>query len=107
MRFDDGWICLTHEVAMIDTWNRRYLHRFVRFDRAFRVAAITEPFRFTDEPIEFAAGLAHDAARDALLASFGVQDARAMMATIDAAAVRRALVGVPGVGAVGARPTDG
>ncbi len=103
VRFDDGWICLTHEVAMIDAWNRRYLHRFVRFDRAFRVAAITEPFRFTDEPIEFAAGLAHDVARDALLASYGVQDARAMMATIDAAAVRRALVAVPGVGAAGAR----
>ncbi|MBK6395931.1 MAG: hypothetical protein IPF73_15615 [Betaproteobacteria bacterium] len=28
----------------------------MRFDRAFRVAAITEPFRFADEPIEFAAG---------------------------------------------------
>ena len=107
VRFDDGWICLTHEVAMIDAWNRRYLHRFVRFDRAFRVAAITEPFRFTDEPIEFAAGLAHDAARDALLASYGVQDARAMMTTIDAAAVRRALVEVPGVGAAGTRAGDG
>jgi hypothetical protein len=75
----------------------------VRFDRAFHVAAITEPFRFTDEPIEFAAGLAHDAARDTLLTSFGVQDARAMMATIGAAAVRRALVEVPDVGAAGAR----
>jgi hypothetical protein len=70
----------------------------VRFDRAFRVEAITEPFRFADEPIEFAAGLAHDAARDVLLASYGVQDARALLATIDAAAVRRALVDVPGLG---------
>ena len=36
------------------------------------------------------------ATRDAVLASYGVQDCRAMMATIDAAAVRRALVALPG-----------
>ncbi len=98
VRFDDGWLCLTHEVVAIDAWHRRYLHRFVHFDRAFRVAAITEPFRFVDEPIEFAAGLAHDAVRGVLLASYGVQDCRAMMATIDASAVRRALVALPDAG---------
>lgn len=96
VRFDHGWLALTHEVAMIDEANRRYLHRFVFFDRDFRVSAITEPFRFADEPIEFAAGLAYDATRDAVLASYGVQDCRAMMATIDAASVRRALVALPG-----------
>ena len=95
MGFDDGWICLTHEVVAIDPWHRRYLHRFVRFDRALRVVAITEPFRFADEPIEFAAGLAHDADRDVLIASYGVQDCRAMMAGLDAPAVRRALVALP------------
>ncbi len=95
VRFDDGWICLTHEVVAIDPWHRRYLHRFVRFDRALRVAAITEPFRFADEPIEFAAGLAHDADRGVLIASYGVQDCRAMMAVLDAPAVRRALVALP------------
>lgn len=95
IRFDAGWLALAHEVAMIDAGNRRYHHRFVRFDRSFRIEAITEPFRFAEEPIEFAAGLAYDAADDTLLASYGVQDCRAMLATIGAGAVRRALVAVP------------
>ena len=88
---------------MIDAAHRRYLHRFVSFDREFRVRAITEPFRFADEPIEFAAGLAFDAAGGVLLASYGVQDCRAMMATIDADAVRRALVALPGASGDAAR----
>jgi hypothetical protein len=95
VRFDDGWLCLTHEIAAIDSMRRRYLHRFVRFDRAFRVAALSEPFRFADDPIEFAAGLAYDGQRDVLRASYGVQDRHAVVATLDAAAVRRALVPVP------------
>lgn len=103
VRFDGGWLALTHEVAMIDAAHRRYLHRFVAFDRELRVRAITEPFRFADEPIEFAAGLAFDAAGGVLLASYGVQDCRAMMATIDADAVRRSLVALPGASGDAAR----
>lgn len=92
--FDDGWLYLTHENAPVDSWHRRYLHRFVRLDRAYRVAALTEPFRFTEQPIEFAAGLAFDAARDELLVSFGIHDYSAHLATIDARGVRNALVPV-------------
>ena len=101
VRFDEGWLCLTHEVAALDSTHRRYLHRFVQFDRAFRVTALTEPFRFDDNPVEFAAGLAHDRLRDVLLVSYGVQDCRAMVATLDAAAVRRGLVRVPGEAGAG------
>jgi glycosyltransferase involved in cell wall biosynthesis len=93
--FDAGWLALTHEVAAIDAHQRRYLHRFVRFDPAFRIDAITEPFRLADEPIEFAAGLAFDAARDLLYLSYGVMDARAELAMLAAAGVRRALVALP------------
>lgn len=95
VRFDDGWLALTHEVVEIEAWRRRYLHRFVRFGADWRIAAITEPFRFAEEPIEFAAGLANDAGRGLLIASYGIQDCRAEMATIDAGAVRRALVALP------------
>ena len=94
--FDGGWLCVTHEVAVIDSMRRRYLHRFVYLDREFRVASVTEPFRFADDPIEFVAGLAYDLARDQLLASYGIQDCRAAVAVLDAAAVRRALVTLPG-----------
>jgi glycosyltransferase involved in cell wall biosynthesis len=93
--FDDGWLALVHEVALMDGGQRRYLHRFLRFDDGLRVAAITEPFRFADAPIEFAAGLAWDASRDRLHASYGVQDREARLATIDAEGVRRALVALP------------
>jgi glycosyltransferase involved in cell wall biosynthesis len=96
IRFDEGWLCLTHEVIAIDATHRRYLHRFVLFDRTFHVVALTEPFRFGDNSVEFAAGLAHDRARDVLLVSYGVQDCKAMVATLDATAVRQGLVRVPG-----------
>jgi len=95
VRFDDGWLCLTHEVVLIDAPWRRYLHRFVLFDQAFRIVALTEPFHFDDDRIEFAAGLAHDAGRDVLLVSYGVRDCQAMVATFDASAVRRGMVRVP------------
>jgi glycosyltransferase involved in cell wall biosynthesis len=93
--FDGGWLCLTHEVVPLEGWSRRYLHRFVRFDRSFRIVALTEPFRLGDGDIEFAAGLAYDAREDVLDASYGAGDCQAFVATFDAAAVRRALAAVP------------
>jgi glycosyltransferase involved in cell wall biosynthesis len=85
--FEDGWLALTHEVA----WRpeRVYLHRFVRFDADFRVTAVTDPFYFEHVGIEFCAGLARDGER--LVASYGVDDARAALAFVDPAAVTRAL----------------
>ena len=95
VRFDDGWLCLTHEVIPLGGWQRQYLHRFLRFDRAFAIVALTEPFRLGDREVEFAAGLAHDPRDDALDASYGVADQQAYVATFDAASVRRALAAVP------------
>jgi glycosyltransferase involved in cell wall biosynthesis len=95
VRFDDGWLCVTHEVVPLGGWSRQYLHRFLRFDRAFRVDALTEPFRLGDHDIEFAAGLACDPREDAIDVSYGVGDERAYVATFDAASVRRALAAAP------------
>ena len=92
--FDGGWLAVTHEVVALDEHRRRYLHRFVAFDRAFRIVAITEAFRLSDEPIEFAAGLAADD-DGALHVSYGAGDREAWLATFDAASVRRALVALP------------
>lgn len=83
----DGWLCLTHEVV----WRpgRVYLHRFVQFDREFRIVAVSDLFYFAHIGIEFCAGLAHDGGR--LVASFGVNDASAHLAFFDTEAVNRAL----------------
>jgi glycosyltransferase involved in cell wall biosynthesis len=76
---DDGWLCITHEVA----WRpeRVYLHRFVKFDHEFKIIALSDPFYFNHVGIEFCAGLARDG--DRLVASFGVNDASAHLAFFD------------------------
>lgn len=91
IRHESGWICLTHEVA----WRpeRVYLHRFVKFDREFKVIAISDPFYFVKVGIEFCAGLARDGNK--LIASFGVNDAAAYLATFDSDSVDRALKIIP------------
>jgi len=91
--WEDGWICLTHEV----TWrpDRVYLHRFVRFDHDFRVTGISDPFYFEHVGIEFCAGLTWDAEKTALIASFGVEDASAHLAFFASATLGRELREVP------------
>jgi len=69
--YRDGWLCLAHEVAHIP--ERVYLHRFVVFDAAFKIEAISDPFYFARrDGVEFCAGLAWD--RGLLVASFGTND---------------------------------
>lgn len=89
--FGDGWLCITHEVV----WRpeRVYLHRFVRFDKDFRVIALSDPFYFTKVGIEFCAGLARDGHQ--LVATFGVNDASAHLAFFDTARVESSLNRVP------------
>jgi glycosyltransferase involved in cell wall biosynthesis len=82
-----GWLCVTHEVV----WRpeRVYLHRFVMFDRDFRVVSVTDPFFFTRIGVEFCAGLARDGGN--LVASFGVNDSAAHVAIFDPARIDRSL----------------
>ncbi len=51
---------------------RRYLHRWVLFDRTWRLTAASQLFHFTDHDVEICAGLARRG--DELVASFGVGD---------------------------------
>lgn len=97
IRFDDGWLCVTHEVSYRDSdaSTRVYLHRFVHLDETFRVRATTEAFYFRHIGIEFCAGLVAGPAKglgaDELLLSFGVNDGEAWLVVIGADAVRRQL----------------
>lgn len=79
--FRDGWLAVVHEVALIDSGQRAYEHRFVWFDNALRLARVSQPFTFLiTRGIEFAAGLA--VMDDRLVVSFGVRDAEAWLAEL-------------------------
>lgn len=85
--YDDGYLCVTHEVA----WRpeRVYLHRFVRFGPDFQVTAVTAPFCFLQAGLEICAGLARD--DDRLVASFGAGETTLHLAFFTPAVVDRAL----------------
>jgi hypothetical protein len=81
--FRDGWLCVIHEVAIIDGGHRAYEHRFVWFDNQMRLARVSQPFTFqVRRGIEFAAGLVADEGR--VVASYGVCDAEAWLAELRA-----------------------
>jgi hypothetical protein len=83
VRFRDGWLCLIHEVAIVDAGHRAYEHRFVWFDNWLRLARVSPPFTFqVHRAIEFAAGLVAEG--DRVIASYGVRDAEAWLAELRA-----------------------
>ena len=76
---EDGYLFVIHEVDHSEH-TLRYLHRFVLVNDAFALAAVSRPFTFTSDRIEFCAGMAR---RDSeLVLSFGVSDAAAGLATL-------------------------
>jgi glycosyltransferase involved in cell wall biosynthesis/predicted GH43/DUF377 family glycosyl hydrolase len=77
--YGDGWLCLTHE-SFQGSGKRRYLHRFVEFDKAFSVSRISDLFHFVHSGVEFCAGLALHG--ENLLVSFGVEDRQAFIARV-------------------------
>jgi hypothetical protein len=88
--FDGGYICLIHDVTFSNQY-RTYLHRFVWLDAEFVVRKMSDFFFFQHRGIEYAAGLAHDPAKNRLVASYSVSDASANLAFFDVDKVRSAL----------------
>jgi hypothetical protein len=86
----DGWLYVAHSVVPGASPRRRYLHSFVRLSDDFVVRAVSEPFYFEARDIEFAAGLAIDAASGRAWVSYGVADSRAMIASFDLDSLLRA-----------------
>ena len=60
--------------------SRKYKHRFVQYDKNYRIIAYSDPFVFVDEGIEFAAGIAPY--KDGFVISFGRSDVSYYIATI-------------------------
>lgn len=86
---DGGHLCLIHEGIDFDDGSRIYLHRFVWFDAAWRLARLSPPFALRQQGIEFAAGLARLGERLAI--SYGLWDREARLAFVSLAGVRELL----------------
>jgi hypothetical protein len=77
-------IALVHEANFIPGRpNRYYSHRFATFANDGGVLRISRPFVFHDRQIEFAAGLAYIPEKRQLVASYGIRDCEAWLATMD------------------------
>jgi predicted GH43/DUF377 family glycosyl hydrolase len=79
VRVDDGYLFVIHEVDHSERLIR-YLHRFVLLGNDLVLAAISTPFTFTADRIEFCAGMALTGSE--LILSFGVSDAATGLATV-------------------------
>lgn len=89
--FDGGWLALIHQVASRDGRARLYDHRFVWFDRAAILRRVSRQFHFREPGVEFAAGLAWHPDERRLLISYGINDAEAWIAAVEAADVAAVL----------------
>ena len=76
---DGGHLFVVHEVDRSGA-ALRYLHRFLMLDEAHALSAVSAPFTFTSDRVEFCAGMARR--DDELVLSFGVSDAAAGLAVL-------------------------
>lgn len=89
--FEDGWLCLTHEVEYTGRI-RNYLHRFVYFDRNFKIRRVSDRFKMSSCPIDFVAGMCwSNDLRGTLIISAGVNDNSSWLFEISSAEVSRLL----------------
>jgi glycosyltransferase involved in cell wall biosynthesis len=93
VRIGSDLVCLTHEVTY-EGGNRVYLHRFLFLHgETLRIEAVSDPFKFGDTFVEFAAGLAVSPARNSLLITFGCQDREAFMCEISLRELEQLYIG--------------
>ena len=78
--FDDGYLCVTHEVVESNE-TRIYLHRFVRLDARFNVTTASRAWVFAHHGIEFCAGLVQDGSE--FVMSYGLDDREAWVHRVD------------------------
>jgi predicted GH43/DUF377 family glycosyl hydrolase len=88
---EGGWLFVAHEVVR-QADPRVYVHRFVQFDQDLRLVAASPRFTFTGAAVEMCLGLA--ARNGELVLTYGVQDATAWIAVVEAAEVLATLAPV-------------
>ena len=79
---DGGHLFVVHEVDRRGA-TLRYLHRFLMLDESLAMTAVSQPFTFTSDRVEFCAGMARR--DDELVLSFGVSDAAAGLGLVSIA----------------------
>lgn len=78
---DGGYLCLIHEVYPHSSYiGRNYVHRVVYISKDLYVRHVSEPFKFTDQPVEFANGLA--IADGKAYITWGEMDKKAFLTTV-------------------------
>ncbi len=81
IKYKDYWVCVTHEV---DLWfneqnnkDCEYYHRFIVWDKDWKIVHHSEEFKFMDAQIEFTCGLHLEG--DNFYLPFGYQDTTAFL----------------------------
>jgi predicted GH43/DUF377 family glycosyl hydrolase len=79
--YKDGWLCIVHRAVRLTFLKKRvgrlYLHRFLYFDKAWKIAAKSKEFFLEHKGVEFCAGLANKNNR--FVISYGINDDQARL----------------------------
>lgn len=79
--FNDGYLAVIHE-SSIHGRLRRYLHRFVWYDKSFRLQKYSDVFYLTQLGLEFVAGLTRHPVSQSLIISYSVGENAGWLGTI-------------------------
>lgn len=93
--FDDGYLILVHEVAVLPEYERCYLHRFVFLDKHFEMQRVSRPFTFRHNGVEFCCSMVMDHSGTNLIMPLGIEDHEAYLCTVDLETVRSLLHPLP------------
>lgn len=91
--FDDGYLMLIHE-TIIDN-QRTYLHRFLTFNKEFKIQKVSNPFIFLHKGIEYAASMTIDHTGKNLIIPIGLEDREAHLCFVSLDTVREMLKPLP------------
>ena len=84
--YDGGWLYTVHQVFYASP--RKYSHRFVWVDRAFKEMKYSSPFVFEEYQVEFGIGMAYLAESDELVMSYCCQDAEATVIKVPVSQIK-------------------
>jgi tetratricopeptide (TPR) repeat protein len=86
IKYKDYWVCVTHEV---DLWKNEqgkkdceYYHRFIVWDKDWKIVYNSEEFKFMDARIEFSCGMHYE--NEEFHITFGYQDTTAFLLKLPA-----------------------
>ena len=88
---DEAFLCVMHKVYIGDE-GRRYYHRFMTLDRAYRPSRVSCFVRFTKERVEYWSGMCPSLEGDSMWITYGTRDSEAYIAEMLFSAVEPLLM---------------